>query len=85
VLVLVVVVVVVAVLKYSDRCNMSVSVTDASADDVQEQKRRLEDELIKDGRVSRLIRLHHLLQDEEQLKRWTELSPKLASTFDGRP
>jgi len=58
---------------------MFVAVTGASADDVQEQNRQLE------NTVSRLKRLHHLLQDEEQLKRWTELSQKLASTFDGRP
>jgi len=55
----------------------------SSDDDREERKCQLENKLIKGGKVVRLIRLQHLLKDEEQLKRWTELSPKLASTFHG--
>jgi len=55
-----------------------------SADDAEERKSQLEDELMKNGKVTRLIRLHHLLQDDGQLRRWRELSPKLATTVDGK-
>ena len=55
-----------------------------SGDDAEERKSQLEDELMKNGKVTRLIRLHHLLQDDGQLRRWRELSPKLATTVDGK-
>jgi len=62
---------------------MSVLVIDVSANELQEQKRRLEEELIKCNTIKRLTRLHHLLRDDG-LIRWTELSQNLASTFDGK-
>jgi len=62
---------------------MSVLVIDVSANQLEEQKRRLEEELMKCNKINRLSRLHHLLQDDG-LSRWTELSQNLASTFDGK-
>jgi len=62
---------------------MSVLVIDVSANELEEQKRHLEEELMKCNKINRLTRLHHLLRDDGLL-RWTEMSPNLASTFDGK-